>query len=100
MIKESISKVRKSLPKTVILCQLAEEASELSQAALKLVRAIDGINPTPISKQEALERLLEEISDVKVCINCIGLLHSDFEQIDKTSNQKIVRWARRLEEIY
>jgi hypothetical protein len=31
------------LPKTEILAQLAEEASELAQAALKLRRALDNI---------------------------------------------------------
>lgn len=36
-----------NLPKAEILAQLAEEASELAQAALKLRRAIDKENPTP-----------------------------------------------------
>lgn len=35
------------LPREKILAQLAEEASELAQAALKLRRALDGTNPTP-----------------------------------------------------
>lgn len=35
-------KVSDILPKTEILAQLAEEASELTQAALKLRRALDG----------------------------------------------------------
>lgn len=40
-------KVSDILPKTEILAQLAEEASELAQAALKMRRALDGTNPTP-----------------------------------------------------
>lgn len=36
-----------NLPKAEILAQLAEETSELAQAALKLRRAIDKENPTP-----------------------------------------------------
>ena len=36
------------LPKTEILAQLAEEAAELAQAALKLRRSLDGTNPTPV----------------------------------------------------
>nr|DAH62927.1 MAG TPA: hypothetical protein [Caudoviricetes sp.] len=36
-------KVSDILPKTEILAQLAEEASELAQAALKLRRALDNI---------------------------------------------------------
>lgn len=42
-------KVSDILSKTEILAQLAEEASELAQAALKLRRAMDGTNPTPKS---------------------------------------------------
>ena len=45
-------KVSDILPKTEILAQLAEEASELAQAALKLLRALDGTNPTPKSVEE------------------------------------------------
>lgn len=45
-------KISDILPKTEILAQLAEEASELAQAALKLRRALDGTNPTPKSVAE------------------------------------------------
>lgn len=50
-------KVSDILPKTEILAQLAEEASELAQAALKLRRALDGTNPTPKSVEECLENI-------------------------------------------
>ena len=36
-----------------ILCQIAEEAAELAQAALKLRRAMTGTNPTPVTVDEA-----------------------------------------------
>lgn len=45
-------KISDILPKTEILAQLAEEASKLAQAALKLRRALDGTNPTPKSVEE------------------------------------------------
>jgi hypothetical protein len=45
-------KISDILPKTEILAQLAEEASELAQAALKLRRALDGTNPTPKCVEE------------------------------------------------
>lgn len=56
-------KVSDILPKTEILAQLAEEASELAQAALKLRRALDGTNPTPKSVEECLENIQEEMAD-------------------------------------
>lgn len=42
------------LPKEEILAQLAEECAEASKAALKLRRACSGVNPTPVSENEAL----------------------------------------------
>ncbi len=48
MINE-VAYIKEHLPKAEILCQLAEEASELAQAALKLRRALDGTNPTPVT---------------------------------------------------
>lgn len=59
-------KVSDILPKTEILAQLAEEASELAQAALKLRRALDGTNPTPKDIEECEMNPLEELADVKV----------------------------------
>ena len=46
-----------------ILCQIAEEAAELAQAALKLRRAITQTNPTPVSDEEAVDSMIEEYAD-------------------------------------
>lgn len=46
-----------------ILCQIAEEASELAKAALKLRRAITQTNPTPVSDEEAVDSIIEEYAD-------------------------------------
>ncbi len=54
--------------------QLAEEASELSQAALKLARVYRGENPTPVSADQALDSLVEETADVRNCLN-VGFLY-------------------------
>ena len=40
-----MDKIRDYLPDAEIVAQLAEEASELTQAALKLRRVLDGTNP-------------------------------------------------------
>ena len=52
------------LPAT--LEQLAEEAAELSKAALKLARVIRGENPTPVSYAQAVDSLMEEAADVEL----------------------------------
>nr|DAR37284.1 MAG TPA: pyrophosphatase [Caudoviricetes sp.] len=99
-------KVSDILPKTEILAQLAEEASELAQAALKLRRALDGTNPTPKSVEECLENIQEEMADVFVCLTMFGksaerdgiLIYNRYmEKIIKIENEKEARWISRLE---
>lgn len=61
---EKLQYIVDCLPTEELLAQLAEEASELAQTALKLRRVEDGTNPARISKEDAIKNLLEEISDV------------------------------------
>lgn len=95
---ENILIVQKLLDRRTLLEGLAEEAAELSQAALKLIRAkgLSG-NPTPISEEEAEAKLLEELADVKNCINAIGLLRRYSGKLDMIAEQKMQRWVERLE---
>lgn len=90
-----MARVSDVLPQGEILAQLAEECAELAQAALKLRRAIEGINPTPVSIQQAGERLVEEIADVIVCEN--QLLGIDWNVVDEVCKRKLGRWEGRLE---
>lgn len=80
-----------------ILCQLAEEASELAQAALKLRRVLDKTNPTPVDFDTAYGNLLEEIADVEGAVKVLTLDRKK-EEIAKISSDKITRWAQRLKE--
>ena len=100
-------KVSDILPKTEILAQLAEEASELAQAALKLRRALDGTNPTPKSVAECEANLIEELADINnavraLCDAWFGYdLDSECEFWDaeqEIEDAKYKRWLSRLEE--
>ncbi len=82
------------LPQGVILRQLAEEAAELSQAALKLDRVIDGRNPTPVGYMAAVEHLNEEIADVRLCTDLLGSVNE--HRIHEIKNKKHARWILRL----
>lgn len=105
---EKVSKkVSDILPKTEILAQLAEEASELAQAALKLRRALDGTNPTPKSVEECLENIQEEMADVFVCLTMFGksaerdgiLIYNRYmEKVIKIEDEKEARWLHRLQD--
>ena len=89
-------KIKQHLPQDELLAQLVEECAELSQAALKLRRALTGINPTPVTAEEARANLIEEIADV---YNVSGFLleTEDFLKIYDIVQQKRERWLKRLE---
>lgn len=89
-------KIKQHLPQDELLAQLAEEAAELSQAALKLRRALTGINPTPVTVDEARKSLVEEAADV---YNVLGLLldAADNAEIYSIIRRKKERWLNRLE---
>lgn len=82
--------VLQKLTKRELLEQLAEEAAELSQAALKYIRA-EGLsnNTTPVSAGQAQVDLQEEFSDVLAVAELLEL-------IDCQNDKKWRRWAERL----
>lgn len=77
-----------------LLAGMAEEAAELSQAALKLRRTIDKSNPTPVNTGEASHNLNEEFADVVLCAAALGL---DREEVERFIREKAARWSMRLE---
>lgn len=86
------------IPTEELLAQLAEESSELAQAALKLRRTYSDVNPTPVSKEDAVKNLLEEIADVSLVINMLGFNTDRNEVICREiMAKKTDRWAERLE---
>mgnify|MGYP004727320169 FL=1 len=89
-------KIKQHIPQDELLTQLAEECAELSQAALKLRRALTGINPTPVTAEEARRNLVEEAADV---YNVLGLLldAEDNVEIYDIIRRKKARWLNRLE---
>ena len=89
--------IRDILPKTELLAQMAEEAAELSQAALKLRRALDGANPTPVPAGAAWNGLLEEYGDVLNCGDEL-LTGLDMSLCAEMRSKKMVRWKARLKE--
>ena len=95
-------KIEEHLGMNEILCQLAEEASELAQAALKLRRAYDGKNPTPKTVEECINALLEESADVDLCLCLLCRLLPNMTEVgllilhDKIEEEKLKRWIKRL----
>lgn len=94
-----IEKIRKMLTEDELLCQLAEEAAELSQAALKLRRALTRVNPTPVRYPGAREMLLEEYGDVLNSMEAIITPTENAYAVDRRMHKR-KRWVERLEAHY
>ena len=85
----------KQIPRRERLEALAEEANELSQAALKVIRAEKlSQNPTPKTEDEARTTLLEEFYDVLICALALGIIIPGEETL--LNNFKVKRWADRI----
>ena len=76
--------------------QLAEEAAELAQSALKMARIARGENPTPVSEERAFLSLTEEIADVRLCVCVLQDIYGAFDT-SKTEGEKLKRWHQRLD---
>lgn len=96
--KEEIFKaISEKYGKLYMLRQMAEECSELSQAALKYIRALR--NETPMRIDEAIEHLTEEIADVRLMIDAVSatvLSWRDVDDMQAIKEQKLERWKTRM----
>ena len=82
--------------------QLTEECGELIQASMKLIRALGNGNPTKVSKDEAIAKVLEEWSDVEIAgIYILRMLedmadYDIYEKIEEIGKFKEQRWIDRV----
>lgn len=61
---ELMNNIKDLIGEPALLEQLAEEATELAQAALKAARILRGENPTPVTLAQARDKITEEFTDV------------------------------------
>lgn len=101
MIKEA-EVVEESVDIRAKLEQLTEECGELIQASMKLIRALGNGNPTRVTKEEAVAKLLEEWSDVEVAaIYILRMLepmvdYDIYDFVDRIGEYKEKRWIERV----
>lgn len=58
--------IASKMTEEALLCQLAEEAAELAQAALKMRRVLVQDSPTTVEPSKAVSALMEELADVQL----------------------------------
>jgi NTP pyrophosphatase (non-canonical NTP hydrolase) len=94
---DNINYIREKLSREELLTQLAEECAELSKAALKLRRVYNGGNPTPMTRADAYNNLIEEIADVTLCVEVLGFNSPEnLYNIGQIWDEKLSRWEQRL----
>lgn len=74
---------------------LAKAASRLAHSALKLRRTMSHENPTPVTTEAAVLKVQEELADVLFCLDILGFDVTD-PNIDLIQEQKVMRWIGRL----
>ena len=74
---------------------LAKAASRLAHSALKLRRTMSHENPTPVTTEAAVLKVQEELADVLLCLDILGFDVTD-ANIDLIQEQKVMRWIGRL----
>lgn len=85
------------VPRGELWAQLAEEATELAHAALKIRRTLSDVNPTPVRPTDAYTAVIEELADVSLLASVLAL-NADLAEITQISKSKLLRWRDRLQE--
>ena len=81
-----------------LLEQLIEECGELVQASAKRLRIIRGENPTPITLDDNIKNMVEELADVSLCARAaISKLNIRARVLIK-QDEKLDRWHNRINE--
>lgn len=95
---DNIDYVREKLSRPDQVAQLAEEASELCHAALKLERVLRGTNPTPVLEGDALLKVVDKTADVMNVLEVLGIEESYRARIVLEQFEKMDRWVERIKE--
>lgn len=94
----------KEMGEAAVVGSIAEEAGEVSLAAMKLERILRGESPTPVEFRAAVEHLIEELGDL--CVSLDAWLEDKTElelkmletRYEKQKIYKRNRWEKRIRE--
>lgn len=89
--RKEIKNDDRKIGNAAMLEQMAEEASELTKAALKTARILRKENPTPVKLEDAILNLFEEYTDVVQCAMELHII-PDQEQIQRKAARFEKRW--------
>lgn len=97
-IQDPIAYIKENVSERGLLESLAEEAAELSKAALKMIRVLDSVDdaypvdPNEYNYDTCKKNLIEEVTDVGACCMLLDI------HIDKDlANKKTLGMVERIE---
>ena len=80
-----------------LLVLLNEEAGEMIQASAKLWRVCAGRVPSPVTVDEPKRKLDEEVSDVLLVLEALGVVRFDAGE-SGARDAKLRRWVQRIKD--
>lgn len=92
-MSDEIKYIQENLSKPALYGQLAEEAAELAQAALKMQRYLMRENPPRQNLAEINRAIAEEYADIQICMEALGSPALDNDMYIATLRFKPTRWA-------
>lgn len=92
-LDDELNFIEEHMTRASLYEMLAEEATELAQASLKMARILRGENPTPVGAQDAYKSVEEEWNDLFL-VNRVLSLTTDYVSM----KHKAKRWIERLKE--
>lgn len=90
-LMENVRIIKDNISEASLYEQLAEECCELAHACLKKARVLRGENPTPVTSEQASQNVIEELTDICVASEVLGL-YADTDIFW----DKMERWAGRI----
>lgn len=91
---ETVQYIRDNLTEAEKWGQLAEEAAELSQAALKMQRLCMDTNKPRMEKGACIDAVIEEHADVALCFKVLAW--QDKYAREQIMDEKANRWANHI----
>lgn len=88
-----LSYILKTVPQNALYEALSEELCELAKVLLKKNRVLGNGNPTPVTEEEVDAAIVEETTDVMLCLAVL-----DIQGSKRLFDKKLERWYLRLKE--
>lgn len=97
-MKRNIAIIQANMHTAEMLDMLRTECGELGRATIQLQVTINPDNPSPATTSEAYRNVLEELADIGLCLDLLGINNAiDRLRVDQIKREKAERLVERLQ---